>query len=178
MKARYYFHALFISGKGWLAGSQESRNPRILTFHLLAELLWFEHFQTPDFSRDQNLFPLTLLKVSLLSSPEAERNESLILSSTFTSQLNKRYYSMQFLEAVIFIEMKNFFPQVQENTWYLPKEMEIFHGAIYGSGIFTGNNLNQIIQSQFISRSEMLDRLKKKKRGPHAQNLFLNKLRL
>lgn len=68
---------------------------------------------------------------------------------------------MQLLEAVIFIEMKTFFPKYQKNTWYLLKEMEIFHGTIYRSSTFTGNNLNQIIQSQFISRSETLDRWKK-----------------
>lgn len=67
-------------------------------------------------SVDQNLFPLTFVKVSLLTSPEGERNESLILSSTSTSQLNKRYYSTQLHETVIFIGMKNFFPQVLENT--------------------------------------------------------------
>lgn len=65
---------------------------------------------------DPNLFPLTLVKVSVLTSPEAERNESLIPSSTFTSQLNKRQHSMQLHEAAIFIEMNIFFPQVLENT--------------------------------------------------------------
>lgn len=133
----------------------------------------------PWFQSGSNLFfPLTLVKVSLSTPPEAERNESLILSSTFTSQLNKRHYSMQLLEVVIFIEMKNFFPPGTRETldicWRKWKYfMEQFIEATFSLETI----LHQIIQSQFISRSETLDRLKKKKkRGPHAQNLFLNKL--
>lgn len=145
MRPRYYLHVLTISGKGWLDRSQEPMNPR--------KTCWHSSWQQtpcnlkgvrrrPLISVDQNLFPLTFVKVSLLTSPEGERNESLILFSTSRSQLNKRYYSTQLHEAVIFIGMKNFFPQVLENTWYLLTEMEIFHGTSYRSSIFTRNNLN------------------------------------